>query len=101
MKRFAALCLLASSTVYAAPFADGNVKTGKKIFEQKQCNRCHEQMVEGNGSAVFTRKERKVHKSSQLIQQINMCAAGAGIALSKQEEQHLAAYLNHHYYKLP
>jgi len=101
MKRFCFLLLLLTGTAQAAPFASGNAETGKKLFEQKQCNRCHIQMVGGDGSEVFTRPERKVRNAAQLVKQINFCSANAGIDLSAEEEQHLAAYLNQRYYKIP
>jgi cytochrome c553 len=101
MKRFCFLLLLTVGTAQAAPFASGNAETGKKLFEQKQCSRCHIQMVGGDGSEVFTRPNRKVLKASQLVTQINFCSANAGIDLSAEEEQHLAAYLNQRYYKFP
>lgn len=101
MKRFCFLLLLLTGTTQAAPFASGNADTGKKLFEQKQCNRCHIQMVGGDGSEIFTRCNHKVHSASQLVKQINFCSANAGIDLSAQEEQHLGAYLNQRYYKLP
>lgn len=100
MKRVGMLLLLVSTAVQAAPFANGNAEAGKKFFEQNQCNRCHIQMVGGDGSEVFTRPDHKVRSASQLIKQINFCAGNAGIHLSAQDEQNLGAYLNQRYYQL-
>jgi cytochrome c551/c552 len=101
MKIIGMIFLLASATVQAAPFATGNAETGKKLFEQNQCNSCHIQMVGGDGSGVFTRPEHKVHSAAQLVKQMNFCAGNVGIHLSPQDEQNLGAYLNQRYYKLP
>lgn len=95
------LLLLLSSTAQADPFATGNFEAGKKLFEQSHCNRCHAQMMGGDGSAIFIRPDRKVRSSSQLISQINVCGGNAGLNLSAQDEQNLGAYLNQRYYKLP
>jgi cytochrome c551/c552 len=100
MKKLLILLLL-SSTAQAAPFATGNAETGKKLFEQSHCNRCHVQMVGGDGSEIFTRADHKVRSASMLIKQINFCAGNAGVNLSAQDEQNLGAYLNQRYYKLP
>ncbi|KAF0204888.1 MAG: hypothetical protein FD173_1470 [Gallionellaceae bacterium] len=101
MKKIALLLLLVGSAAQAAPFAAGNADTGKKLFEQNQCNSCHIKMVGGDGSEVFTRPDHKVRNAAQLIKQINFCAGNAGIHLSAQDEQNLGAYLNQRYYKLP
>ncbi|TAJ76327.1 MAG: cytochrome c [Gallionellaceae bacterium] len=100
MKRVGMLLLLVSTAVQAAPFANGNAEAGKKFFEQNQCNRCHIQMVGGDGSEIFTRPDHKVRSASQLIKQINFCSGNAGIHLSAQDEQNLGAYLNQRYYQL-
>ncbi len=101
MKKLSLLWLLICNTALAAPFATGNAETGKKLFEQNQCNRCHVQMVGGDGSEIFTRPDHKVRNAAQLIKQINFCSGNIGAHLSAQDEQNLGAYLNQRYYKLP
>ncbi len=100
MKTIMFLLLIATGTAQASPFATGNADTGKKLFEQNQCNSCHIKMVGGDGSEIFTRTDHKVRNASQLIKQINFCAGNAGIQLSAQDEQNLGAYLNQRYYHL-
>lgn len=100
MKKILFLLFMLTSSVQAAPFATGNADTGKKLFEQNQCNSCHIKMVGGDGSEVFTRPDHKVRSASQLIKQINFCAGNAGVKLSSQDEQNLGAYLNQRYYQL-
>lgn len=102
MKRLLLLvALLLSAQVQAAPFASGNAAEGQKFFEQNHCNRCHIDMMGGDGSEIFTRPEHKVRSASQLVTQINFCSGNAGIRITHQDEQNLAAYLNQRYYKLP
>ena len=100
MKKLLILLLL-SSTAHADPFASGNVEAGKKLFQQNHCNKCHIEMVGGDGSEIFTRPEHKVHSASLLIKHINFCAGNSGVRLTAQNEQDLGAYLNQSYYKLP
>ncbi len=101
MKNIGVVLLLLTSAAQAAPFAAGNAEAGKKTFEQNQCNRCHVQMVGGDGSEIFTRPDHKVRSAAQLVKQINFCSGNIGVHLSAQDEQNLGAYLNQRYYKLP
>lgn len=100
MKLITALIFLSlAASAGASPFAGGNAQTGKAIFDQYKCNSCHAQMLGGDGNAIFTRANRKVHNEAELIEQITICSGNAGAHLTAQDEQHLAAYLNR-YYKL-
>ncbi|MGB8518138.1 MAG: cytochrome c [Gallionella sp.] len=98
MKIFPALILLcASLNAAAVPFAFGNVQTGEKMFAQYKCNRCHINMVGGDGSGIFTRTNRRVNNESQLIAQIGVCGGNVDKEFSAQEKLDLAAYLNRYY----
>lgn len=103
-KIIAALLLLASAQAYGAqtvagPFEKGNAQTGKQLYEKSNCNRCHVAMMGGDGSAIFTRLDRRVRNPQQLLVQLGICGANAGVTLSDQDKQDLAAYLNQNYYK--
>lgn len=101
MRSLATIALLCIATTSAAnPFPNGNAQSGQKLFEQFKCNRCHAAMLGGDGSAMFTRADRKVHNASQLVEQIRICSGNVGANLTPQDEQHLGAYLNR-YYQLP
>lgn len=100
MKKMIAMLLLCATThAQAAPFADGDPAIGKKLFEQHKCNRCHISMVGGDGSAIFTRPDRKASNPQLLIKQMNRCGSNIGLTLTPQDEQNLGAYLNQNYYK--
>ena len=100
MKKLIAMLLLCTTAhAQAAPFADGDPAAGKKLFEQNKCNRCHISMVGGDGSAIFTRPDRKVNNPQQLIKQMYTCASNLDLKLTPQDEQNLGAYLNQNYYK--
>jgi len=91
--------LLLSSAAQAAPFPKGHADNGKKLFAQYECSSCHEGKVGGDGSAIFTRKDRRVTSASNLVAQIERCSGAIGAQLSEQEKQDLAAHLNQTYYK--
>ncbi|MDD5057810.1 MAG: cytochrome c [Sideroxydans sp.] len=99
MKKYFFLLMLAAATAQAAPFAKGNTNNGKKLFAKYECSNCHERKMGGDGSAIFTRPNRKVHDAGELIPQIKFCSGIVGAKLSAQEEQDLAAYLNQTYYQ--
>ncbi|MFA6970589.1 MAG: cytochrome c [Gallionella sp.] len=98
MKFITTLILLcAAATASANPFPNGNPQTGKVLFDKYKCNSCHSAMLGGDGSAIFTRANRKVHDAGELIEQIKLCSGNVGASLSTQDEQHLGAYLNRYY----
>lgn len=100
MKLLAALILtLAAANTMAAPFADGDAKRGKKFFDDNQCNECHIGKVGGDGNDIFTRPNRIIHNSKELIERMRMCSGAIGKTLTPQNELDLAAYLNQTYYK--
>jgi cytochrome c2 len=93
-----ALCTL-TTTVMAVPFAKGDAAAGKKLFDKYTCNSCHIDMVGGDGSAIYTRPNRKVTRPADLSAQMKRCSGVVGANITAQEEEHLAAYLNQKYYK--
>lgn len=99
MKNIVALLLCCAASAQAAPFAEGDPQAGKKLFEQYDCNSCHKGKVGGDGNAIFTRPDRKVGSPQKLLEQMTQCSGALGKKLSKQEQQHLGAYLNQSYYK--
>jgi cytochrome c2 len=98
MKTWLAIILLAAaSTAMANPFPNGNAQTGQKLFAQYKCSSCHAAMLGGDGSAMFTRPDRKVRSVPELIEQMRFCTGNIGANLTPQDEQHLGAYLNRYY----
>lgn len=99
MKQLFILLSFIASTANATPFAGGHAENGKKLFAQYECSSCHEGKVGGDGSAIFTRSNRRVTSSKNLVNQIEQCSGAIGANLSAQEKQDLAAHLNQTYYK--
>jgi cytochrome c len=88
-----------TATASADPFPKGDALNGQKLFEQHNCNSCHDQMMEGDGNKIFTRFDRKVNSAGELVERIDMCSGNISAHLTAQDKQDLAAYLNR-YYKL-
>ena len=95
MKMIVTLILLCASLAASAhPFPDGNAQAGQKIFEKYDCNRCHNQIMGGDGNKIFTRFNRKRNTPDGLIEQIDMCSGNVNAHFTAKETQDLAAYLN-------
>lgn len=89
---------LLASSVHAAPFANGDPKTGKGLHD-KSCTSCHAGMFGGDGSKMYTRADHKVKTAQQLATRISACNANTGAGWFPEDEAHVAAYLNQQYYK--
>ncbi|MEW6312457.1 MAG: cytochrome c [Pseudomonadota bacterium] len=90
---------LPAGLVQAAPFPKGNADIGKEIVARVGCNGCHARLVGGDGTAIFTRADRIVTSSKQLVARIDYCSGNIGANLSATEKEHIAAYLNRQYYR--
>lgn len=79
-------------------FDKGDARTGKRLVEQ-HCTACHVSKFGGDGSAVFTRSDRKINSAQQLTAQIGRCNKAVGTNLSTQRLRDIGAYLNQTYYR--
>ncbi len=97
---FVILFVAPVSLAYAGPFARGDATIGKQMVE-KNCVACHASRFDdnGDGSAIYTRKDRKVKTASGLLTQIRSCNTNLGLKWFEDEELHVASYLNKTYYK--
>ena len=92
------LIVLCTATFASAnPFPDSDAVNGQRLFEQHQCNRCHDSMMGGEGNKIFTRFNRTVSTPSEMLDQINICSGNVNAHLSTQEQQDIGAYLNRYY----
>ena len=96
---FLLLWLSAAWPAFAAGKADPAVDVGRKLVAESRCEACHIGKVGGDGSAIYTRKDRRVTAKSKLLPQIERCSSELGLALFPDDEAAIAAFLNAHYYK--
>lgn len=93
-----ALLTLLPLAAVADPFPRGDAKAGKKLHDAK-CVACHQRLVGGDGSDIYTRIDRKIQTPTALLQRIAACNAQTNSGWFPEEEEHAAAYLNRQYYK--
>ena len=72
-----------------------------KTLHDKHCISCHSGMVGGDGTLLYTRKNRRVKSFDELIAQINRCDQSLGLQWFPDDVQDVAAYLNQAFYKFP
>lgn len=70
-----------------------------KAAHDKQCTSCHVQMFGGDGSKIYTRKDRKIKTVEGLMGQVKGCNAQVGAKFSKDDVDNVVHYLNTTYYK--
>lgn len=96
------IVLISSITVPAMamgePFSQGDASIGKTMVEEN-CISCHAGKYGGDGSAIYTREDRKIKTSSGLLTQIRNCNTMLGLKWFEDDELHVARYLNNAYYK--
>lgn len=91
------ILLFAATSASANPFPKGDARAGQQLFEKHQCNRCHIKIMGGDGNAIFTRADRKVHNAAELLEQLDACNRNIDVNLTSQDKQNIAAYLNRFY----
>ncbi|GAC1420124.1 MAG: hypothetical protein NVSMB6_21930 [Burkholderiaceae bacterium] len=79
-------------------FEGANRKAGMTLHRENNCAACHAQRLGGDGSAMYTRRDRKVTTPQKLLAQIAVCNTQLSTAMFPEDERDVAAYLNHDYY---
>jgi cytochrome c peroxidase len=74
-------------------------ENGKKLIADAKCEACHIGKVGGDGSAMYTRKDRRVTTKAKLLPQVSRCNTELNLGLFPEDEAAIAAYLNATHYK--
>ena len=80
------------------PFATGKADAGEALVN-KDCISCHAGRFNGDADRIYLRPEHKVRTPAQLMAQVQFCNVQLGTNYFPDEEEHVAAYLNLHFYK--
>lgn len=96
----AALILIATALPLLATAA-GKPDEGRKLVDSGKCESCHQDKVYGPVGTVYLRKDRKVTTWPKLKAQVALCNSQLNLGLFPEDEEHIAAFLNATYYKLP
>lgn len=76
-----------------------NLKNGKEI-EDGKCYKCHaEKSGFGDGTIIYTRKDRRVQNLDRLKVMVARCNTELRLDLFPEDEADVTAYLNQQYYK--
>ncbi len=99
MKIRAAACvaLLIPLASAAAP----DPAEGGRLVQANKCEVCHQNKFPGPVGTIYLRKDRKVTSWAKLKSQVAMCNTMLKSGLFPEDEEHIAAFLNQTYYKLP
>lgn len=102
-KRFSRLAAASAWTCAAltcVPAAAADpIEAGRKAVADAKCEACHASKVGGDGSAIYTRKDRRVTTRAKLQPQVALCNTELNLGLFPEDEAAIAAYLDHRYYK--
>jgi cytochrome c2 len=84
-----------------AAWSAPDAKEGAKLVASQKCETCHQNKAYGPVGTVYLRKDRKVGSWAKLKAQVALCNAELNLGLFPEDEEHIAAFLNATYYKLP
>jgi mono/diheme cytochrome c family protein len=90
--------LLLPTLALANPFPKGDAKLGEQLVTKQNCESCHAQKMGGDGSAIYTRKDRIIHDAGALLQRVATCSAQTNAGWFPEDESNVAAYLNQKFY---
>ena len=94
---FSIFCLILANTTFAAE--SGTVDQQGKMLHDKLCISCHTGMFGGDGSGIYTRKDRRVQSLACLKNQVEGCNQNLGFNLTEAQLASILAYLDQTYYK--
>ena len=83
----------------SAARAETPEEAGKKLVAENKCEACHARKAGGDGSGIYTRKDRRVTSLAKLQSQVALCNSELNIGLFPEDEEHIAAYLNATHYR--
>jgi hypothetical protein len=94
--------MLAAIVLSTGPaYAAGDPAQGRKLVAEKKCEICHNNKTLGDAKAVYLRKDRKVDSLAKLKAQVALCNSELNLGLFPEDEEHIVAFLDQTYYKLP
>lgn len=70
-----------------------------KIAHNAKCTSCHIEMFGGDGTKIYTRKDRKTKTVEGLIGRVKSCNQQTGANLGKEDIDNVVNYLNETFYK--
>ncbi|MEA3410310.1 MAG: cytochrome c [Pseudomonadota bacterium] len=100
MKTHLAIAGLAMTAFTLSTAWAGDPAKGKQLHDA-HCTACHVGMTGGDGSILYTRKDRRMTNIQELQKQVRRCETAQGLKLFDNDIDDLVTYLNSAYYKFP
>lgn len=88
------LLFAATSTTCLA----GNIESGRELH-QENCISCHQAQMGGDGSAIYTREDRRIDSFEALNNQVRRCKTSLGVPWPEHQIDDVITYLNETFYK--
>ncbi len=98
MTRFAPLAASLVLLLAAGGAQAADLQRGKQLHDAN-CIRCHASIMGGNGTAIYTRPDRRIDSLPALEKQVRRCKNSLGISWPDDQVQDVVAYLNKNFYK--
>lgn len=91
-KVFLPILLAFCSSSFAADFENG------KSLHDGNCINCHAQLHGGDGTAIYTRENRKIDSFTALNKQVRRCRDSLGMPWPEDQIMDVITYLNQGFY---
>lgn len=86
--------LVSASSIASA----GNLESGRELH-QENCISCHQAKMGGDGSAIYTREDRRIDSYEALNNQVRRCKTSLGVPWPEHQIEDVITYLNETFYK--
>ena len=98
-KQFA-ISLLAMFSLLGVQAQAADVENGAEIHKN-DCDACHAKRMDGDGTKMYTREDRKVDSIVRLESMVRMCDSNLNLQMFDDDMMDIVAYLNKTHYKFP
>jgi len=98
MRNLIIVLVFASFTLTAAAEEKISAERGKTLHDES-CVQCHIGMTGGDGSALYTRSDRKINSRSSLETQVQRCVTNINLSWFEEEVKSVSEYLDLTWYK--
>lgn len=97
MKKMNILAILVATVGLSSITLAANTENGKKLHEA-HCTACHIGMTGGDGSLLYTRKNRRVNSLDALENQVRRCESNLELKWFEEDINDVVHYLNTRFY---
>ncbi|MGD8527030.1 MAG: hypothetical protein PVJ63_12330 [Thioalkalispiraceae bacterium] len=98
MKRITStLSLIIIMTINSHPVWAADIANGKSLHDGN-CIHCHASLLGGDGTAIYTRENRKIESYAALDKQVRRCRDSLGMPWPEEQILDVINYLNENFY---